>query len=1481
MDSSSKVTVEYHDPSGIFPLISRDLSSRLPLRNLNWRSQNRPLRQIKSLHLDFVPDSLTKKSLQPPGPQNNSERNTSFDIVGNGGDQRKTNARERRHQIPGLQTSPYLKIYILRCDDKVTYKESERAKVREWIRQSTAAKKKGEHDAFEYLILHVIIPDTVAASEPRWREIKSEEIDDLKERPKQGAKWPGKSSRTVFDKLRADFNESGKNAKDRIAQIRLPKENFPADLLPTPGISSTLKETAEEREKAWIDLIGKIRTLILDPFDQRVRQYEADITEQESRRSMPGFNFCTFFIYKEGLAKALESIGLIEDALVIYDELAVGLELVLRDIASGRAEGTATTFAPYTDDIKERLTGASRPVTNGTEPEGLDGTITISETIEDDYREKIVRSSISVFDFYIYLFSRQKTIILRLANAKAARIQLGLSPKGGSEDLILISEVCWRAASFIHNNARILRADLLMCRDFETTMKLSDADVESLVYLWMYEAAGKVLQETASFALENLPELGSGNHPTNGHLKSPTSGLRVPGGLSAYPSRTSSLRTNSLPPRNSRLAELRNRPSLQSASETDLMARPPSSGSEDATFADTQPGFAELVSYRASLIMMQRKALELLAQQRGWQTGWTTIKRSARLQMSEVALNDTIKEQVNGHGQDHTAGSSLLSPGLESALSSEAAFHETYERLSEDAMRYHITATQAKSAEAVVGDLAILKYHQGNYEAAVSYFQHVLPLYTDGGWNLMEIEALSIYATCLKELGKREEYVRTSLLLLGKVCAKNRTKATRWTKPDVDDETSSKFVGLMDTLVVASRQFDLEVVAPAEQFVNRVRLDRAIQLHDDCDGFSVPLTLNSLLAESLQLDRVSARLASVADPNQTIDLAVTGPVHMRGGSNEFLLESVAVAFGAYRVDRLLFEAGRIRFEHDFSQNQGEPGAQSDILEMPDDPHQNRIFLYPAQEAFKAELSLQSDIQLEATRWVEVRLNSGRNHIDALDLRLKPASAGLRLRLADAVYGNVDAREEEASTPGQLALAALPPHTSAVVQVPYSFEQPADRDILIRFTASYRTSQGAFTFVESFRLPTKLPLSVDVHDNFQFDALVSGFTIRTTTTSPLCVTHAALQSSSAYEVSGPPAISIPMPVFEGEPAKLAYKVIRREVPNDSFKGGNRKDSLALDVTYHLVDEALHTTVLARFQDAVANSPFAHLSRLLTSVMTLNAKKHWTPADTQMALLVHESSIPSFNDIGWEEIIPCLPSEVRHDITTWLKDWHAHNTRIAFGPETGSVGCVRSISIAVDVPSVDVVHRVSLALVEQPRQIKHYPPILPVGQPIHAQLRIASTGIWGRRGDGARSGSSKKILPKNFHYELLADPDAWLVGGQRRGHFVFQEGRETLVELVLIPLRLGFLSLPSIDVQPEAPEQQGTEGAREDGRGPGDAAATITTETHYESRAEVVQVFRNEKTTRVDIPETAKAMTTTTTTRPVSRLGSAGTKGSEAA
>jgi len=271
--------------------------------------------------------------------------------------------KRRRHQIPGLRNTPYLKLYILRCDDNDQYKSTSRKLLREWVSTHAAASPtatssgggggvsssslappvtgtgssaKGDaakqHDASEWLILHVLLPGTAAYAQPRAQAHPT------------GAQpaargWAGmKGTTTLLEKIRSDFNTTSKvGIKDRVIQLRIHPNHPDLSLLsPTVPVAphtlwSSPQEPKEETEAAYQDLITKFKTQILSSFDLRVAQYEEDVKERDSQRMLPGWNFCTFFVLKEGLARAFESVGLVEDSLILYDELAVGLQDFLRE----------------------------------------------------------------------------------------------------------------------------------------------------------------------------------------------------------------------------------------------------------------------------------------------------------------------------------------------------------------------------------------------------------------------------------------------------------------------------------------------------------------------------------------------------------------------------------------------------------------------------------------------------------------------------------------------------------------------------------------------------------------------------------------------------------------------------------------------------------------------------------------------------------------------------------------------------------------------------------------------------------------------------------------------------------------------------------------------------------------------------------------------------------------------------------------------
>lgn len=476
-------------------MIQEDLVARLPLRNLHWKAPTRPLRSIDSLHVDLVP---SKESVQTPEPSNTglapptgtpgAATRTTDEIF-----RAPTKEKQRRHQIPGLRQTPYLKVYLLRCDDSDTYKSTARKQIRDWVKehtppsQSSSSSAQENHDAYEWMIIHVVVPETPAASQPRG---SSSTTTGEKEKTGTASRW-ARGTTTLLEKLRADFNISSKTAPDRVAQIRLQKEKVPPHLLPAaaPVTSPAVAESPQEQDRAWSDVIAKFKTLILLSFDLRVSQYEEDIRKNDSQRSFPGWNFNTFFMLKEGLARGFESVGLVEDALLGYDELSVGLDTVIREQANDSSQGGV--ILTHSEDIHAKAveilqqSSADGDAAQDSQP-GLHDEQPMNAQ-KKDYRALILANNISIFDFRSYVFARQMSLLLRLGNSHSARSDLAakLQPRSNaglqqrsvddsnigmrsgeqtannSEDLFSLSELCSRALNFITFAARLLRDDLV------------------------------------------------------------------------------------------------------------------------------------------------------------------------------------------------------------------------------------------------------------------------------------------------------------------------------------------------------------------------------------------------------------------------------------------------------------------------------------------------------------------------------------------------------------------------------------------------------------------------------------------------------------------------------------------------------------------------------------------------------------------------------------------------------------------------------------------------------------------------------------------------------------------------------------------------------------------------------------------------------------------------------------------------------------
>jgi hypothetical protein len=259
-------------------------------------------------------------------------------------------------------------------------------------------------------------------------------------------------------------------------------------MMPAAGTvtSPAAPETQHEYEGAWGDVITKFKTLILSSFDLRVSQYEEDIRKNDAQRSLPGWNFNTFFVLKEGLARGFESAGLVDDALLGYDELSIGLDTVLRDQAN---DGNTLQMLSYSEDLYQQAVKILEQSKDNTDASDTRLQFHDDKPIDaqkKDYRGLILANNISIFEFRVYIFARQMSILLRMGNSQSARADLankiqprpntGLQQKsiddshvgtksGGqavdTEDLLSLAELCTRALNFVTFAGRLLRDDLM------------------------------------------------------------------------------------------------------------------------------------------------------------------------------------------------------------------------------------------------------------------------------------------------------------------------------------------------------------------------------------------------------------------------------------------------------------------------------------------------------------------------------------------------------------------------------------------------------------------------------------------------------------------------------------------------------------------------------------------------------------------------------------------------------------------------------------------------------------------------------------------------------------------------------------------------------------------------------------------------------------------------------------------------------------
>eukprot|EP01122_Echinamoeba_exundans_P014373 TRINITY_DN648_c0_g3_i1.p1 TRINITY_DN648_c0_g3~~TRINITY_DN648_c0_g3_i1.p1 ORF type:complete len:1335 (-),score=198.95 TRINITY_DN648_c0_g3_i1:2270-6274(-) len=300
--TDASVIISYVEENDAFKTLEKELRPVIPFKGVKWTIKDgRP----PEVCLDIVPRFI---------PDEKATRTSTSDTP-----------------APSAHQEPYLRLYVVSCEDAEQYRSQIKARIQKWHIPEA-----------EQLIIHV------------------------------SQKEPGFFSKNVFQLMKTDF---GGPRSDRVIQLKLSGYEKAQQLASFDEVVSRIRESiSKSGQRTTEDLQKKIRKL-------------------DSERMQKGWNFSTFFATKESLALVYESLAMYEDAYAQYEELE-------------------TLF----------LLGQYQFSTFGATEEADDSGSVLNYN-RKNYRSRLFDSSISEFDFRMYLFARQAHLLFRLSKPSAVAVR--------------------------------------------------------------------------------------------------------------------------------------------------------------------------------------------------------------------------------------------------------------------------------------------------------------------------------------------------------------------------------------------------------------------------------------------------------------------------------------------------------------------------------------------------------------------------------------------------------------------------------------------------------------------------------------------------------------------------------------------------------------------------------------------------------------------------------------------------------------------------------------------------------------------------------------------------------------------------------------------------------------------------------------------------------------------------------------------------
>ena len=362
--------------------------------------------------------------------------------------------------------------------------------------------------------------------------------------------------------------------------------------------------------------------------------------------------------------------------------------------------------------------------------------------------------------------------------------------------------------------------------------------------------------------------------------------------------------------------------------------------------------------------------------------------------------------------------------------------------------------------------------------------------------------------------------------------------------------------------------------------------------------------------------------------------------------------------GWYILDKVYIKSSNVNFALDLS-----PTAQSSLLGKDRDSvspiiagrtnDRNGLLVWPRSENLDLGVGHYESINLEQPSSIKVEIATGHNNVIGCQLFLRAASAGLRLHTAEAQTLNGNAKVTDKGQPGSISIGALSADTKINTIIPYSLETNL-REISVRAMIEYITTKGEFVFACNTNVSIVLPLAINVQDHFQHAALVSRFSIGTSSALPVRISNCRLECKDGYRVVSPPLTSSEFNVLVRQPLSMVAKIYQSSGDQTHSKPNHKK--IFLEIDYRCLDQIVYAAAEKTLLSALDGTPHLKFLRVLKPALLAKLRMRAETQDLEAVCLVGQVDMGTFEEWNWALLLRGIPSEESEGLEKWLRNWH---------------------------------------------------------------------------------------------------------------------------------------------------------------------------------------------------------------------------------